>query len=258
MTLSNIVKQVEKIVKDQAPTILTAVSVTGLITTAVLTGRASIKAKAILDDVAEKEYVAHGTCEPRSFIETVKLVWTVYIPPVGVGAGTIICMVAANRIGTRRAAALAAAYSLSEKAFVEYKDKVVEKLGQNKEQKVRDEIAQDQVNANPVSSREVIMTGLGMVLFYDSITGRYFESNVEYLRKAQNDINAQILNDMYASLSDFYNLIGLPETPYSSEVGWNAENLLTLNFSAVLADDGRPCISVNYDVSPIRDYYRLQ
>ena len=153
---------------------------------------------------------------------------------------------------------MAAAYSISEKAFSEYKEKVIEKIGENKEQKVRDEIAQDQVNRNPVSTREVIITGNGDVLCYDSITGRYFQSNVESLRKAMNDTNHQIINDMYASLNDFYNRIGLPMTPYASEVGWNADRLLELQFSTVLSEDGRPCISVSYPLSPIRDYFRLQ
>lgn len=252
MTLSSIAHKAEKIIADNSPLILSGIAVTGAITTAVLAGRASFKAAQVLD---REERIAGEQLPPRDKLE---MTWHLYIPAVGTGVMTVICIIAANRIGNRRAAAMAAAYSISEKAFSEYKEKVIEKIGENKEQKVRDEIAQDQVNRNPVSTREVIITGNGDVLCYDSITGRYFQSNVESLRKAMNDTNHQIINDMYASLNDFYTRIGLPMTPYASEVGWNADRLLELQFSTVLSEDGRPCISVNYPLSPIRDYFRLQ
>lgn len=254
MTLSNLAKKAEKLIADNSTVILTAVAVTGTITTAVLAGRASFRAAEILD-LENYNRELSDIPEPMDIREKVDLTWKLYVPAIGTGALTIACIVGANRIGTRRAAAMAAAYSLSEKAFVEYKDKVIEKMGETKEQKVRDAIAQDRVDASPVSSREVIITGGGDVLCYDSITGRYFESNVETLRKAQNDINHQIMSSMYATLHEFYNLIGLPSTLYSSEVGWNNDNLLELEFSTVLSEDGKPCLSVEYRTYPIRGYY---
>jgi hypothetical protein len=81
---------------------------------------------------------------------------------------------------------------------------------------------------------------------------------MESLRKAQNDINHKIVNDYYASLTDFYNLIGLAETAYSEEVGWNSDKLLELEFSAVMSSDNRPCISIAYNYAPIRGYSRVQ
>jgi len=254
MTLTNLAKRAEKLIADNSPAILSAIAVTGAVTTAVLAGSASFKTKDILDrEEHHREYVEQ--VPPMDIREKVRLIWKLYVPAVGTGVLTVVCIVGANRIGTRRAAAMAAAYSLSEKAFVEYKDKVIEKIGETKEQKVRDSIAQDQVNANPVSSREVIITGAGDVLCWDSITGRYFESNVEALRRAQNDINQQILSSNYATLHEFYELIGLPSTLYSSEVGWNNANMLDLEFSTVLSEDGKPCLSVNYRTYPIRGYY---
>jgi len=200
-------------------------------------------------------YLPHGSILEVTQTQKVNLTWKLYVPTVGTGVLTVACIIGANRIGTRRAAAMAAAYSLSEKAFVEYRDKVIEKIGETKEQKVHDAIAQDRVDANPVSSREVIITGGGDVLCHDSITGRYFESNVETLRKAQNDINYKILASNYATLHEFYSLIGLPSTLYSSEVGWNNDNMLELEFTTVLSEEGKPCLSVNYKTYPIRGYY---
>ena len=248
--LDELVRRANRLAVNNAPIILTAIGVTGTITTALFTGRASFKAAQII--------AAEEAQSPISTRRKFDLTWQLYIPAVGNGVLAVACIIAANRIGSRRAAAIAAAYSLTEKAFVEYKDKVIERMGPRKEQNVRDDIAQDRVDANPVSSREVIITGSGDVLCYDSITGRYFESNVDTLRKAQNEINFQILHDMYASLSDLYQLIGLPTTPYSSEVGWNADTLFEMRFSTVMSENDRPCISLEYQVYPIRNYCRLQ
>lgn len=250
MTLIDIAKKLEKLAVDNSPAILTAIGITGTVTTAYLTGKASVKAHRILEEQRK-------TIDDMTVREETKLVWKVFAPPVVSGAATITCIICATRIGTRRAAAMAAAYSVSEKAWAEYKEKVVEKLGHEKEEKIRAEVAQNRIDKNPVSTREVIITGGGDVLCYDSISGRYFQSNVETLRRAQNDINQQILTDMFASLYDFYNKIGLPTTPYSNEVGWNADVLLELEFSTVLAEDGRPCISLEYRLFPIRGYDRL-
>lgn len=258
MDLHQIAKRAEKLLADNSPVILTAMAVTGSLTTAYLTGKASFKAADILRRNHEAKARVNGLdYQEPTFKQDFQLLWKLYIPAMGSGLLTISCIVGANRIGMRRAAAMASAYSLSEKAWGEYKDKVVEKMGERKEQGVRDEVAQDRVNRNPVSGREIIITGNGEVLCCDSITGRYFESNVESLRKAQNDMNKKIIHDMYATLSDFYDYIKLPTTPFSNEVGWNSDNLLELNFSTVLAEDGRPCISLDYATFPIRDYHRL-
>lgn len=248
MSLTDIAKHVEKYAIDNSPSILTGIAAVGTVATAYLTGTATVKATRILN----REMPA----DVDRFQDKVKLVWMEYIPPVIAGAFTITCIIGANKIGSRRAAAVAAAYSLSEKAFVEYKEKVLEKIGDKKEQKVRDEIAQDRVDKDPVTTREVIITGNGDVMCYDSLTGRYFLSNMESIRKAENEINKQILDFGYASLSEFYDKIGLSPTAFSEEVGWKYEGMLEVQFSTVISDDGKPCISIQYMTAPVRNYFR--
>lgn len=255
MISNRIVAQTVKLLSDNAPTILTAMGVTGTVVTAYLTGRASVKAVEILREQEEAQEILDR--DPLTAKEKVQITWKCFIPPVTVGVLTITCIIGVNRIGMRRTAALAAAYSLSEKAFDEYKEKVKERIGESKEQTLRDDIAQDQVSRKPLASNEIILTGNGDVLCYDSITGRYFLSQVETIRRAQNDINHQVLTGNNASLYNFFELINLPSTPYSHEVGWSLDELLDVKFSAVMADDGRPCISINYSVAPIRTYHSL-
>jgi hypothetical protein len=246
-----LLKTLEKLIIDNSPAILTAMGVTGTITTAYLTAKASFKA------AANEEARGGSFGKPvEVFKDRARNYWKLYIPAATMGALTIVCIVGANRIGNRRAAAIATAYSLSEKVFSEYREQVVEKLGSSKERVIRDEVAQKQIIKNPLADREVIITGDGDVLCYEAYTGRYFNSSMEALRKAQNNINFNLLNDGYVSLTDFYNEIGIPRTSASDEVGWKNDSMLDLQFSTTLSDDGRPCISIDYRVEPIRNYYR--
>lgn len=259
--ITSYMKIVEKFTTDNSPLILTALGVAGTITTAVLTGKASYKASEVIRVEGERQ-ADRLRGEPFHPVELpmkekAELVWKLYIPAVGTGVMTVSCIIMANRIGTKRAAAMAAAYSLSEKAFEEYREKITEKLGKGKEQAARDELAQERVNKNPVVSREIIITDGGDVLCYDSITGRYFMNSMESIRKAVNDVNEQLIHDSYVSLNEFYDKIGLPSTPYSNEIGWNLDRMLEIDFSTVLSDDGRPCISIEYRTTPIRGFDRL-
>lgn len=255
MTLTAIAKQVEKFTIDNSPGILTAAGVVGTATTAVLVGKASFKAAEI---IAEEQRLHNLEEKSHDYTtkEKARFVWKLYIPAAGSGLLTVGAIIAANQIGTRRAAAMAAAYTISEKAFSEYREKVVEKLGENKEQAVRDEIAQDRVRANPPGDQEVLII-TGQVLCYDGHSGRYFNSDMETLKGAQNNVNYKVLNNSYASLTDFYDEIGLSKTNESDEIGWNCDKMLELEFSTVLSETGRPCLAIGFRTAPVRDYYRL-
>lgn len=253
MALRELTVASRKFVIDNSPLLLTTVGVVGTVTTAYLTGKASILA---YQDYLDYEYLADGGVS-REIKPIVNLVWKRYIPPAITGSITIAAIVGANRIGTRRAAALAAAYSLSEKAWEEYKDQVVKQVGTNEARKIEDKTAQALADKSEAKSSEIIVMS-GDVICHEAYTGRYFASSNEELKKAQNDLNYRILNDGYASLSDFYDLVGLPHTALSEEVGWTSDKLFEIHFSTIMSDDGKPCISINYQVEPVRDYYKFR
>lgn len=253
--ISKIAKGISKAISDNSPSILTSVAVAGVLSTAIFVAKATMKATR---NYVENEDKYDEIDNRRDlYIEVVKDNWKYYVPSLAIGTATVACVIGANSISSRRNAALISVYSLTETAFKEYKAKVVETIGQNKEQKVREEIAKDHLLNAPMYNAEVLITGSGEQLCYDSFTGRYFKSDIETIRKAQNDINARVLNDMYASHNDFYHLINLPGTKYGEEVGWNIDNLMDIEFTAHLADDGRPCLCLEYHSTPIRGYYKL-
>jgi hypothetical protein len=210
-----------------------------------LAATASFKAAYVIER-EQRRLDKHEKSHPLDKKEKAKLIWQLYIPTTVSTVLTIGCIIGGARIGTKRAAAAYSLLTVSEQAFVEYKEKVVEQIGEKKEQKVRDEIAQDRVNQSSPQAGVVIVSA-GQVLCYEMHTGRYFNCDMETIRKAQNTINAKLIREMEASLSDFYYLVGLPPTSYSSGTGWNSDKMLELSFSTVLSDDGRPCISFEYN-----------
>jgi Family of unknown function (DUF6353) len=252
-------RDTQRYAHENKSVLLTAVGVVGTVSTAVLSFRAGYRASEIIQEEADAFFNEHPDHDEVDFdVKTkVKLIWPELIPPVGLGVLTVASIVTANRIDQKKAAALAAAYGISERSFQEYKEKVVERLGEKKEQAMRDEIAQDRVNRDPVENKQVIITGNGDVLCKDNISGRYFQSSMETIRSAENKVNHDIIHHMYASLSSFYEHIGLAPTRHSDEVGWNTNNLLEVMFSATMSSDNRPCMVLDYAVGPTQDYTKL-
>lgn len=251
MNLSSFAKLAQKSLIDHSPEILTGFAVAGVVSTAVMAVKVTPQAVRLIE---EQEEETHTYLTAK---EKVQLTARCYIPAVGIGVATIACIIGASSINTKRNAALMSVYTLTEKSFSEYQEKVTQTLGANKEQKIRDEVAQDRVAADPPSGKQIIITGKGEVLCYDTLSGRYFESSVETIRQAQNDVNAAIINDMYASQNDFYAKIGLSPTSYGEEFGWTTDKMLDIQFSAVLSEDSRPCIAISYLYSPTRDYHKF-
>lgn len=261
--IANLVKRGQVLVAENSAAILTGTGIVGTVTTAVLAGRAGFKSYALilerqLDANAAAAEEDSGAEEAElSTFQKVKIVWPLYVPPVASGITTIGSIFFSHRISASKSASLVAAYGLSEKAFQEYKTKVIEKLGDKKEDALRDEIAQDRVTANPPQETQIIMVAGGDVVCYDSHNGRYFKSSMEALKQAENEINKEILQDGYASLSSFYDKIGLDSTEYSNNVGWNLNNLLDVKYSTAMTPDNKPCIVMDFRIEPIPQYDRL-
>ncbi len=251
MTLANILAKTTKTLKSNLPEILTALGVSGVVTTSYLTAKASFKAS----EVIRENETAKGACndDKERFKERTKLVWKLYIPAGVSGTLTIGCIIASSKANGRRTAAAVTAYSLTERAFSEYREKVVEQIGKGKEQKIRDEVAQDRISKNSQSSQEVIVVGTGHVMCCELFTHRYFRSDMETLRKAQNDVNARVVNDMYVTLDEFYDIVSLSHTSNSNTLGWDSTRLMELMFSTVLAEGGEPCLAFEYNYTkPLR------
>jgi len=70
---------------------------------------------------------------------------------------------------------------------------------------------------------------------------------METLRKAVNTINAKLNHEMYAYLTDFYDLVGLKDNSVGQTLGWDSDKLLDITYDTVMSDGGIPCISIEYN-----------
>lgn len=175
-----------------------------------------------------------------------------YWIPTGLAAcATIGSIIGSNQIQSKRNAVLASLYSASELALKDYQKKVVEKIGEKKEREVRSELAQDVLDKNPKSNAEVIMTGKGDNLCYDTLSGRYFMSNYNKVMGVQNIINDRLFNEMWCTLNDVYYELGLPKIDLGDYVGFNIDNKLQILPDSKIADDGTPTLVLSYGTRPV-------
>jgi hypothetical protein len=232
-------------VKANSPTILSVAAGVGTITTAVLVGRASYQAANVIREHEENNAPA---INPRERLkERTRLVWKLYIPSAISTISTVSCVIGANRMEAKKTIAANAVLAVTERAYSDYRNKIIEELGPRKDQSIRDKVVADQVANNPPPSQEVLVTGPGNVLCCELFTMRYFACDMEKLRRSQNELNSKLLKHDYATLNDFYYMIGLSQTTTSGNIGWTSDKLMELIFSTTLSDDGRPCITFEYN-----------
>lgn len=249
--LSNFFSSVSNFTSKHAPEILTGLGIVGMAMTTVLAVQATPKALRIIEEKKKKE-------PDISKVEIVKSCWKCYVPAAISGIVSTACLIGANSVSARRYVALTTAYKLSETAFTEYRDKVVETIGEKKEQNIRDKVAADVIKKTPVKSSEVLITSNGESLCFDPMSSRYFTSSIEKIHKAVNEINRQLLHDICgsASLNDFYDELDIPRTEVGDILGWNTDNLLDIGISSHIAEDGRPAVVIEYYTRPMYEFDR--
>lgn len=243
-----------RFLKENATTVLTAGGVVGTVATAVLSFRAGTKYERIIHD-AEVERTARATSDgpgPLTAMDKAKLVGVHVIPPVAAVGVTVGCIVMAHRMSATKAAALAAAYGVSKKELEEYKAKLEEKLGVQKSEKAKAEMAQQRLNDNPPPSSTTFVLMGEDVVCYDKATDRYFRSTMEKLRKAELAINNEIGKYGSAKAQFFYSELELEPTTWTQNAGWKRQ--IELEVSHAFTPDERPCITIDFDHLPDPNY----
>lgn len=237
------------VLKKHSPGILTGVGITGLFITPILAVKATPKALKLIEEEKRRKQVDRLTP-----IDTIKATWKCYIPTAASVVSSAACIIGANTVHARRTAALATAYGVSESALREYKEKVLETLGEKKEEAIRNEIDKDRLAKNPVSRNEVIVTQKGNTLCYDHWSKRYFYSDIQTIRKIQNDLNEKLLNDIGGNitLNDLYYELGLEPLPtIGDDLGWYVDRgKIAIHIGHGISDDDRPCVVIDFENPP--------
>lgn len=245
-------------VKKHSSTILTVASVAGLVTTSVLTVKATVKATKLIDEEKnEKERELTKT-------EVIMTTGKVYLPAILVGVSTAACMIGSNILNKRQQRALSSAYILASTSFVEYKDKLKELYGEETHNNIIDSLAIEKAKDVHISGSYLVggcdlsvEEGGEPCLFYEEYSGRYFEATIEQVLSAEYHLNRNYTLRGYSTLNELYDFLGLEETEYGDILGWAPldEGMYWIEFNhrKVVMDDGLVCYILEMPFEPSKE-----
>lgn len=223
--------------KRNSPTILSIVGSIGVVATTISAVKATPKALSLLDDKPDD----------LSTAEIIKTTWKCYIPTAVIGLSTIACIFGANTLNKNRQAALTSAYMLLDNTYKEYKSKVGALLGDDANVHIQKSIVEDKYEETDIS-----VDGEKQ-LFYEYNYGEFFERTKMEVLNAEYNFNKMFASRGYATLNDFYELLGLPLTQEGDIIGWTVQegySLVDFEHELLIMDDGLECIYINLPVSP--------
>ena len=235
--MNNILRQTKVLWKRHGSTVLTCVGGVGVVATSVMAVKATPKAMILIEKAKQEKG------EDLTKLEKVKVAGSVYIPSIIVGVTTIASIFGANYLNKRQQAALMSAYAMLNTTYKDHKKKVEELYGKDANHKVSEEIAKDKYEENDISVAK------GKELFYDDFSGRYFESTIEDVQRAEYRINRDLHMSDAVTLNDFYELLGLDPIASGDELGWSTsynfdaywQTWIDFTHSKTVMDDGQEC-----------------
>ena len=247
MGIKNILNMALTFTKKHSTKLLSGMALFGLGTSVSLAIKDTPKAQLAVDRMRDE--LPEGQ-EPTK-MDILKAALPAYVPTIASTALTAGCIVGAEYINEKEKLMLATAYTGAEIALNKWKRKTQELLGERGTEDLHASMAKEDVEQNPVSKADVIITGHGDSLIYDSWSGRYFVSDIEFVRRAVNDLNRDIINEMWASMNDFYYYLGIPDISAGKQMGFNVDHMLKVQFSTQITDDNRPCLVLEYENEPV-------
>ena len=229
-------------------TILTCIGAVGVVSTAFMAAKATPKAIRILE---EAKWEKGG--ELTKF-ETFNVVAPVYIPSFIMGATTIVCIFGANALNKQKQAALTSAYAILNNYHKEYRNKLIELHGKETDEQIRNDMAREHCNYH-VQNSDIPD---GKAIFYEEISGESIARYEREIMDAEYHINRNFAQRGYASLNEFYELLGLPKTDYGEELGWSlTEGFYWIDFEHRLMsrdDGGMEVYTIDMITPPEPDY----
>lgn len=250
MNLHDLVSNTVNGIKNNSPAILTGLSVVGTVAVGYLSARAGYRAgyDTALEDT-ERGAIGQPLVTPKELVQTQ---WKQFIPATFIGATAIACTVGAQGINSRRQAAIFSAFTISERALTEYRDRQTDtKAGQNRDEKIRTDAVTERIADKDLS--EIVLLNDNDCICYDVHSDRTFISNMEKIRKAENDVARQCITDDNASLNDLYSKLGLKRIANGDDLGWNNDYPLEIQYTSVLHNN-RPVLAIEFRIAPKLNY----
>ena len=238
--------------KKHSPEILAVAGVVGIVTSGIMACKASTKLSGVIEETKEQLDQVHDYVEKNGFSDkyteedskkdtaiiytqtVVKLV-KLYGPAVILGTLSITAMLTSNKILRKRNIALAAAYTTVDRAFKDYRGRVVERFGEELDRELKynlkskeiEEVVTDENGEETTVKKTVKAMNPNDISeyarFFDESCSSWNKSqfhNQMFLKQQQNYANDLLKAQGYLFLNDVYKMLGMDVAPYGQVVGW--------------------------------------
>ena len=238
--------------KKHSPEILAVAGVVGIVASGIMACKASTKLSGVIEETKEQLDQVHDYVEKNGFSDkyteedskkdtaiiytqtAVKLV-KLYGPAVILGTLSITAMLTSNKILRKRNIALAAAYTTVDRAFKDYRGRVIERFGEELDRELKynlkskeiEEVVTDENGEETVVKKTVKAMNPNDISqyarFFDESCSSWNKSqfhNQMFLKQQQNYANDLLKAQGYLFLNDVYKMLGMDVAPYGQVVGW--------------------------------------
>ena len=253
--MSTVTRKLNKVgftIKKHSPEILAVAGGVGVVTSAVMACKATLKVNDILDEAKNTVEKIHEVREMPEMVDKyteedskkdlaivyiqtgVKLI-KLYVPSVLLGTASLCCIFTSHKILRKRNMALAAAYATVDRGFKEYRSRVVERFGKELDRELKYNIRAKEIEEVVVNEDGTQTSAKNTVEAVDpnvySEYARFYddgclgwskssEDNLYFLKCQQNHANELLQAKGHLFLNEVYDMLGIPRTKAGQVVGW--------------------------------------
>lgn len=244
--------------RKHSPEILMVAGIAGTVVSTVMACKATTKVGQILDETKATVDIIHGGMENGNvegheytqedgkrdltivYAQTGVKLLKLYAPAIVLGAVSIASIVGGHHILKKRNIALAAAYTVVDKGFKDYRKNVVDRFGEQIDKELRYNIKAKEFEKEEVDEKgkkTVKKEIVDVVDPYGDISefAKFFdeycagwtkdpEYNLMFLRQQQNYANDRLRTRGHLFLNEVYDMLGMPRTQAGQAVGWVYNN----------------------------------
>lgn len=235
------------IFRRYAHIILPIISTVGVVTTSILSSKASVKASKILEEYKD---------EDLKIFDKTRLIWKEYIFAGFAGLVTIASIIGASKFNRNRELSLASAYVLADRIYKDNKEAIDELIDPKDRDKIEKRIIEKKLKLSDVRYDP----NSNKMIFYEKHFPDFFECTMLEVILAAFELNKIFAQKGYANLNMFYEELNLPAIRAGDELGWTyldgqdvEYSWIDISFQKIQVDD-LSCIIIEFESEPKLNY----